>query len=98
MSLAPWTLVGQLSSARFSLVADPCPGLLARVMTPFARRDLVPEGVEARLSAGTMRIEVSLAAMPAEMVHLVAGNLGQIVGVSSVVVRQEVTGRVRRAA
>jgi len=36
--------------------------------------------------------------MPAEMVHLVEGNLRQVVGVVSVSLRQEVTGAVRRQA
>lgn len=98
MSIQPWTLVGLLASVRFSLVADPSPGLLPRVMQPFARRDLVPDGLEARIQGGEMRIEVALAAMPAEMVHLVEGNLAAIVGVTRVLLSQEVTGRVARAA
>jgi hypothetical protein len=36
--------------------------------------------------------------MPAEMVHLVEGNLRQTVGVLSVARRQEITGVARRAA
>jgi len=36
--------------------------------------------------------------MPAEMVHLVEGNLRQVVGVTAVSLRQEVTGTVRRQA
>jgi hypothetical protein len=37
-------------------------------------------------------------AMPAEMVHVVEGNLRQVVGVRSVTRRQEITGSVRRRA
>jgi len=36
--------------------------------------------------------------MPAEMVHLVAGNLNQTVGVRSLTLEQEITGTVRRCA
>ena len=47
---------------------------------------------------GTLRVDIAMAAMPAEMVHLVSGNLQQTVGVRSVVHRQEITGSVRRRA
>jgi hypothetical protein len=36
--------------------------------------------------------------MPAKMVHLVEGNLAQVVGMRSVTRRQEITGQVRRRA
>jgi hypothetical protein len=42
-----------------------------------------------------MRAEVSLTAMPLGMVHLVAGNLGQIIGVRRV---EAMEGRVVRLA
>ncbi len=98
MSLEPWTLVGLHSSVRFSLVADPAPGLLPRLLQPFAKRDLTPDGLEAKCDGATMRIDIAMSAMPAEMVHLVQGNLAQTVGVRSVTLRQEVTGQVRRRA
>lgn len=104
----PWTLVGLLAAVRFTVTADPDPGLLPRLLQPFAKRDLTPDLFEARLtdvppsgappSGGVMRIDIALAAMPAEMVHLVLGNLGQIVGVTAVTHRQEITGQVSRRA
>jgi hypothetical protein len=46
-----------------------------------------------------MLVEIAMEAMPAEVVHLVEGNLGQVVGVRGVTRRQEITGQVcRRAA
>lgn len=39
-----------------------------------------------------------MTAMPAEMVHLVEGNLSQVVGVRSVTRRQEITGSVSRGS
>jgi hypothetical protein len=45
-----------------------------------------------------VRVEIAMAAMPAEMVHLVEGNLAQTVGVQGVTRRQEITGQVRRRA
>lgn len=98
MSPEPWTLVGHFSSVRFNLVADASPGLLPRLLQPFARRDLTPDAFECRRLDGTMRVEITMTAMPAEMVHLIAGNLAQIVGVRSLTHRQEVTGQVQRRA
>jgi hypothetical protein len=98
MSTEPWALVGLLASVRFTLVADAAPGLLPRLLQPFAKRDLIPDLFEARATGGTVRIDISMEAMPAEMVHLVAGNLQQTVGVRSVTHRQEITGTVRRRA
>ena len=98
MSLEPWTLVGQHASVRFTLVADASPGLLPRLLQPFAKRDLTPDALESRRVDGALRVEIAMAAMPAEMVHLIEGNLAQVVGVRSVTRQQEVTGRVQRRA
>ena len=95
---APWALVGRHASVRFTLVADPCPGLLPRLLQPFAKRDLTPDMLESRLAHGALRVDIAMQRMPAEMVHLVEGNLSQTVGVRSVTLRQEITGGVRRSA
>lgn len=71
-------------AARFTVMADAFPGLLPRILEPFAKRDLVPDTVRAARDGDVMRTEISLASMPLEMVSLVAGNLGQIVGVRHV--------------
>ena len=57
-----------------------------------------PDSFEARTTGDTVRVEIDMAAMPAEMVHLVEGNLAQTVGVHGVARRQEITGQVRRRA
>ena len=98
MSFEPWALVGLHAAVRFTVTAEPAPGLLPRLIEPFARRDLVPDLFEARRQGATTCIEIRLAAMPAEMVHLVAGNLGAVVGVLSVHREQEISGRVQRRA
>ncbi len=98
MSYEPWTLVGLHSSVRFTVVALAAPGLLPRLLVPFARRDLTPDSIEARREGETMQVEIAMAAMPAEMVHLVDGNLRQTIGVQSVTRRQEITGVARRRA
>jgi hypothetical protein len=97
-STTPWTLVGQHASVRFTLTAEAEPGLLPRLVMPFARRDLTPDSFECIRSGTMLRVEIGMAAMPAEMVHLVEGNLRQTVGVTSVSCRREITGSVRRRA
>ena len=62
------------------------PGLLSRALAPFARRDLIPDRVRARRAGEALLIEIGMDAMPSEMLHLVEGNLRQIIGVSRVVV------------
>jgi hypothetical protein len=94
----PWALVGLHAAVRFTVTAEPSPGLLPRLLQPFAKRDLTPDRFEAHSMMGTMRVDIAMDAMPAEMVHLVAGNLSGTVGVTAVSHCQEITGRVRRAA
>ena len=98
MPLEPWTLVGQYAAVRFAVLADAGPGLLPRVLQPFAKRDLMPDHFEARTTGDTVRIDIAMNALPAEMVHLVQGNLAQTVGVRSVGMEQEITGQVKRRA
>lgn len=70
-----------LVPARFLVLAEASPGLLSRLLQPLAKRDLVPDYIQARREGEAMRVEITLDAMPAGMVHLVAGNLGQVFGV-----------------
>lgn len=98
MSVEPWTLVGQHANVRFVVLAQASAGLLPRLMEPFARRDLIPTNFEATQSGEDVRVEIAMQAMPAEMVHLVEGNLRQAIGVTSLVRSEEITGSVRRRA
>lgn len=75
-------------AARFVLQVEAYPGALSRVLEPFAKRDLTPDALRVRREGEVLRADVAMAAMPAGMVHLVAGNLGQIVGVRHVLVEQ----------
>ena len=82
----------RLVAARFLVLADASPGLLSRLLEPLAKRDLTPDAVRAvreERDGDSMRAELVLHAMPACMVHLVAGNLGQVVGVRSVRTERE---------
>jgi hypothetical protein len=69
---------------RFLIDADCSPGLLPRLLQPYARRDLVPDRMWSHRAGDTMHVEIAMEAMPAEAVDLVEGNLSQIVGVRGV--------------
>ena len=71
---------------RVEVLADAAPGLLPRALAPFARRDLVPDKLRARRDGAFLRVEIGMDAMPSEMLHVVEGNLRQIVGVQRVTV------------
>lgn len=71
-------------SVRFLLDADCDPGLLPRLLQPYAKRDLVPDRMWSHRAGDTMHVEIAMEAMPEEYVHLVEGNLRQVVGVRSV--------------
>ncbi len=71
---------------RFEVLADAEPGLLPRVLAPFARRGLVPDKVRARRDGALLLVEAGMEAMPSEMLHVIEGNLRQIVGVRRVTV------------
>ena len=81
-------------SVRFDLLADAEPGLLPRLLVPFARRDLLPDQVRTRRNGDTVEASLEMAAMPAEMVHLVEGNLRQVVGMRRVSVTVRASVRV----
>ena len=83
------------SHVRFLLDAACSPGLLPRVLQPFARRDLIPDRMWSHRSGDMMHIEVAVEAMPDEDAHLIEGNLRQIVGVHQVI---QVRPEIRRAA
>lgn len=83
-------------AVRFMLDADVSPGLLSRLLQPFARRDLVPDRMWSHRSGETLHVEIAMEEMPCETVHLVEGNLRQVVGVRGLTqVRPEA---IRRAA
>jgi hypothetical protein len=96
MSVDPSAAARPTVAVRFMLDADAAPGLLPRLLQPFAKRDLVPDRMWSHRAGDVIHVEIALEAMPGEVVHLVEGNLCQVVGVRSVAqVRPEA---VRRAA
>ena len=79
-------------AVRFMLDAEASPGLLPRLLQHFARRDLAPDRMWSHRSGPVMHVEIALEAMPAEAVHLVEGNLRQVVGVQQVTLLPPHTG------
>jgi hypothetical protein len=75
---------GVCCAVRFMLDADVAPGLLPRLLQPFAKRDLVPDRMWSHRARDVLHVEIAMDAMPGEFVHLVEGNLRQVVGVHSV--------------
>lgn len=71
-------------AVRFMVDADASPGLLLRLLHPFARRDLTPDRMWSHCAGDTMHVEIAHSAVPAEEVHLIAGNLRQVIGVHQV--------------
>ena len=70
---------------RFMLDADAAPGLLHAPVAAVrqARPDPRPHVVAPR-RRDVMHVEIAMQAMPADVVHLVEGNLRQVVGVRSI--------------
>jgi acetolactate synthase small subunit len=90
-----WSFDNMPSHVRFLLDVECSPGLLPRVLQPFAKRDLIPDRMWSHRSGDMMHVEIAVEAMPDEEIHLVEGNLRQIVGVHQVI---QVRPEVRRAA
>ncbi len=71
-------------AVEFLVLAEANPGMLSRLLAPFAKRDLVPDAVHCRREGDALRVRIAMTAIPAEMVHMVEGNLRQVVGVMEV--------------
>jgi hypothetical protein len=80
---------------RFLLDAECSPGLLPRLLQPFAKRDLTPDRMWSHRTGDVMHVEIAVEAMPDQDIHLVEGNLRQVVGVQQVI---QVRPELRRAA
>ena len=74
------------SPTRFDLRAEPSPGLLPRLLQPFAKRDVTPDLFQARRLGEEMDIIITCHELEPGMAALIAGNLGQVIGVSRVLV------------
>ncbi|MFM7419511.1 MAG: hypothetical protein ACKO54_07375, partial [Alphaproteobacteria bacterium] len=73
-------------TTRFDLRAEPSPGLLPRLLQPFAKRDVTPDSFQARRAGEEMEITIACQGLEPGTAALIAGNLGQVIGVSRVLV------------
>lgn len=71
---------------RFDLRAEPSPGLLPRLLQPFAKRDVTPDLFQSRRMEAEMEITITCFELEPGVAALIAGNLGQVIGVNRVVV------------
>jgi acetolactate synthase regulatory subunit len=83
---------------RYDVEAHPEPGLLCRLLAPLARRGLEPDALQSQRRGERMQCSIRFDAMPSEMIHLVEGNLRQVVGVVRVAVLVGASPREARAA
>ncbi|GAB4193075.1 MAG: hypothetical protein OHK0024_33300 [Thalassobaculales bacterium] len=68
----------------YSVLASPDPGLLSRVLEPFAKRGLTPQRFHAVAAGGEVTVDIQLGDVEAEVADLIAANLRQIVCVAAV--------------
>jgi len=76
----------------FALMAHAAPGLMPRVMEPFAKRGLVPSRLHATLCGRTsteLSIDVQISDIDGDQADLIAAQLRQIVGVSTVLTSEK---------
>lgn len=76
--------VEQPVAVRYMLEADAAPGLLSRVLLPFARCDLTPDRMWSHRTGDDLHVEVAFEAMPEAYAPLMEGHLSRVVGVRSV--------------
>ena len=76
--------VAPTGAVRFVVRAEASPSLLPRLLQPFAKRDLTPDDMRSRRLGEILRVEIELDAPPDGVVHLIEGNLRQVVGVIEV--------------
>lgn len=66
------------ATARFSVSAEPSPGLMPRVLELFAKRGLVPDEFHGRLAAGRLTIEIRVDRIDQALADYVGRCLRQI--------------------
>lgn len=76
----------------FALMAQASPGVMPRVMEPFAKRGLVPSRLHATLcgrTASELSVDVQISDIDSDQAELIAAQLRQIVGVSTVLTSEK---------
>lgn len=68
------------SAHLFTLTADAAPGLLPRVLNPFAKRDVIPHAMEALRCGDTCRVTIECRDLDPVDARLIRGDLMRMVG------------------
>ena len=70
-------------ACRFTVLGEADPGLLSRLIEPFAKRGLMPPRLEAQSDGAVLRVSLA-AELEADAAPLLAASLRAIVGVTTV--------------
>jgi hypothetical protein len=70
-------------ACRFTVLGEADPGLLSRLIEPFAKRGLMPRRLEAQSDGVVLRVSLA-AELEADAAPLLAASLRAIVGVTTV--------------
>lgn len=75
-------------AVRYDVTALSSPGLVSLILSPFARRSLIPDIVQATRHGDTTIVEVTLNEMPTELLAGCEASLRQLIDVLQVAVRR----------
>jgi len=72
----------------FTVHACAEPGMLPRLLQPFAKRDETPDHMQARREGDDLFVELRLDQADLQVARLILGNLQQVIGVVAVSLRE----------
>lgn len=72
----------------FTVHACAEPGMLPRLLQPFAKRDETPDHMQARRQGDELFVEMRLDQADPDVARLILGNLQQVIGVLSAELRE----------
>ena len=72
-------------SVRYMVEGEPSPGLLSRLLQPFARRNVTPDRMWSARAGNSVHAEIAVEQLERDLVSRIEGNLWQVIGVTSVV-------------
>lgn len=72
-------------SVRYMVEAEASPGLLSRLLQPFAKRDVTPDRMWSARAGNSVHAEIAVEVLERDFLSRIEGNLCQVVGVLSVV-------------
>lgn len=76
-------------AARFFVTGEAAPGFVPRVLELFAKRNVVPDEIHARIADGRQSIEIRAHGMESDLAAYIGRCLRQIVSVERVLVSRD---------